>query len=537
MRSYSLQSLIGSSSHYFNPFVSLLPSTTTEQAGEAYGFSLIYSGSFSIDIDNFSPGLSRVLLGLNSLQLSYKLEPGETFQSPEACAVYEGVSGVGGMSRSFHNLFRYNLSRSTHTLKTRPVLINHWEATAFDYDQDKLYSIAQQGADLGCSLFVMDDGWFGSKYTRVKPEGGLGDWIPNPKRFPKGLGSFVRSINSLRVGKDKQETMRFGIWVEGEMVSPRSELYEAHPEWALHAGAHERTEERNQLVLNLASTEVQDYIINIMSDLLKSWPIQYVKWDKNRAIHEMPHPSMAHRYMIGLYRVMDTLTTQFPDILWEGCAGGGGRFDPGILCYWPQSWTSDNTDGFDRLSIQFGTSIVYPASSMGCHVSACPSRWVGRTTPLMYRAHVAMMGGAFGFELDLSELSQEDQNQIPVIIDLAKRLNPLVITGDMYRLGLPSDSDFPAVQYLDPSTGDSVVLAFQTKTSRNVRPPRLRLMGLDSSSEYLVQQEGTSETDRWTGSALLGMGLDMEWSEDGGDYQSEVVWVRLSGVASLQHLE
>ena len=464
--------------------------------------------------------MTRVLMGLSPTHLSWNLKPGETFRSPECCLIYEPAKGFGGMSRSLHKLYRNHLSRSKYTMQPRPVLANHWEAFEFDFDDKRLFAVAKAAAGFGTSLFVMDDGWFGVKHPRENDHTGLGDWVPNPKRFPRGMDAFIKDVNDLKP-LNKKEPMKFGIWVEPEMVNPNSELYEQHPDWALHAGEHTRTEGRNQLVLNLALTEVQDYIIDFMSKLLGTFNIAYVKWDKNRMIHEMQSPSTAHQYMLGFYRVLHNLTTRFPGVLWEGCASGGGRFDPGMLQYFPQSWTSDDTDALERIFIQFGTTFVYPASSMGCHVSACPNGTTGRTTSLRFRAHVAMMGGSFGFELDPAKLTDDEKATLPRIVDLAERVNPLVVTGDMYRLALPEEGNWPAVQYLDPASGKSVIIAFQMYKIVNALPPRLLLQDLTPDEMYEVQVED-DESYKMSGQDLMHRGLQLGW---GGDFDSKIVWV------------
>lgn len=461
-----------------------------------------------------------MLLGLQPLHLSWKLAPGESFTTPEAVAVYS-AEGLGGMSRSFHGLYRRHLSRSSWTFKPRPALINNWEATYFDLSEDNLSVIAKKASDLGVKLFVMDDGWFGTKHPRLADNAGLGDWVVNPKRFPGGLDKFVDQITNFKVaGGDKK--MKFGIWVEPEMVNPKSELYENHPEWALHAEGYDLTEVRNQLVLNLALKEVQDYIIDMLSNLLGSANISYVKWDNNRAMHELPSPSVPHAYILGLYRVLDTLTTRFPDVLWEGCASGGGRFDAGLYHYWAQSWTSDNTDAIDRLFIQFGTSLVYPPSSFGAHVSAVPNHQTERVTPLEFRAHVAMMGGSFGFELDLNKLPEEEQAQIPKLIELSEKVNPFVINGDLYRLARPDESNWPAALYVLPDKSAAALLAYRMASTINWHSPALKLQGLEADATYVLEEVGEKDVE-YQGKTLMNVGLKLAMR---GDYQSRVLLLK-----------
>ncbi|KAI1204605.1 glycoside hydrolase family 36 protein [Annulohypoxylon truncatum] len=511
------RSSAGYSSHFHNPFVALSPPTTTESLGSATGYSLVYTGSFSADVERWSTGWVRVLLGLNPLHLSWPVAPGETFTSPEVVSVYS-EQGLGGMSRSFHSLYKNHLSRSNHTFETRPPLLNSWEGLGFDFNQSSMVKLAEEAAGLGCTLFVNDDGWFGTDYPRNNDSLGLGDWTPNPAKFPDGLGPYVEQVDNITVS-NSSEHMQFGLWVEPEMVSPDSDLYKAHPDWAMHAGTHNRTLQRNQLVLNLGLPEVQDYIITIIEGILDSAPIRYIKWDNNRGMHEMPSPSANHAYMLGLYHVIDNLTTAHPEILWEGCASGGARFDPGLLHYWPQTWTSDDTDGLERLYIQFGTSYPYPPSAMGCHVSAVPNGQTGRTTPLAFRAAVASMCGSFGLELDPSKLDQEELDAIPTLIATQQKINPIVINGDFYRLALPDQSNWPAAMFVSPELDSAVLFAFQVRSALKPLPPPLKLQGLDSGAKYKVSN-GTWEQS-WSGSTLMNTGLSLTWPQ--ADYESIIL--------------
>lgn len=512
---FRFESTTGYSSHLHNPFLSLVHPTTTESQGEAWGFSLIYTGSFRVDVEKSSQGLTRALLGFNPNQLSWKLGPGETLTSPECVSVYS-KDGIGGMSRSMHRLYRNHLMKSKFATSDRPVLLNSWEGLSFNINQSSIYRLAQGSADLGVKLFVMDDGWFGDKYPRLADNAGLGDWTPNPDRFPNGLEPLVDNVTDLKVA-NSSTNLRFGIWVEPEMVNPRSALYHEHPDWVLHAGPYPRTEERNQLVLNVALQEVQDFIIDSVSNILNNSDITYVKWDNNRGIHETPSPSTDHAYMLGLYRVLETLTTRFPNVLWEGCASGGGRFDPGILQYFPQIWTSDDTDAVERITIQLGTSLAYPPSAMGAHISAVPNQQTGRTVSVTFRGHVAMMGGSFGLELDPAELHEDEKAAIPGLISLAEKVNPLVLNGDMYRLSLPEESNWPAVMFISEDGSKAVLFYFQIRANINHLAPWVRLQGLDKRAMYDVQGKGT-----FSGDTLMNMGLQFVLE---GDYGSTVVFL------------
>ncbi|KAK5722150.1 hypothetical protein LTR17_014342 [Elasticomyces elasticus] len=545
----------GYSSHVHNPFMALISPTTTESSGEAWGFNLVYSGSFAATTERFSNGFVRVLLGLNSLHASIPVPPGGTFQAPEVVSVYSS-EGLGGMSRSYHDLYRNHLSRSNHTFETRPVLLNSWEGLGFEINQTSLDSLAKQTADLGIQLFVNDDGWFGqTPYARINDTAGLGDWTPNPDHFPNGLGPYVADVDGFTVANSSQK-LQFGIWVEPEMgkalviyvlskillttwqyvnaalscyaasdapfmcsVNPNSSLYNEHPDWVMYQGKHARTLTRNQLVLNVGLPEVQEYIIEVISNLINSANIRYIKWDNNRGIHEMPTPAADYAYMLGLYRVIDNLTTTYPEILFEGCASGGGRFDAGLLHYWPQHWTSDNTDASNRLTIQMGTTIMYPPSAMACHVSAVPNGVSQRNISIDYRAHVALMCGSFGFELRPDDLSAEERAAIPSILANWELINPIVISGSFYRLRLPDDSNWPAVQLVSKDETTAVVFAFQQQAMIKPAPPPLRMAGLNATAMY----RSTAFNGTYSGATLMNAGLNLAFEV--ADYQSMLIYL------------
>lgn len=512
--SESFASAVGYSSHLHNPFLSLVSRTTTESQGEAYGFSLIYTGSFAAEIEKGSQGVTRAMLGLNPSQFSWPLAPGQSFVTPECVSVYAS-DGIGSMSRKFHNLYRNHLMKSKFATETRPFLLNSWEGLGFNYDASTILRLAKQTAELGAKLFVLDDGWFGTKYPRVSDDAGLGDWTANPARFPDGLPALVGNITGLSVRNSTQK-LKFGIWVESEMVNPKSILYEQHPDWALHAGNYPRTLTRNQLVLNLALPEVQQFIIDSVSNILNGSDISYVKWDNNRGIHETPAPYTDHQYMLGLYRVYTTLTERFPNVLWEGCASGGGRFDPGILRYFPQIWASDDTDAVERVYIQFGTSLAYPPSAMGAHISATPNGQTDRDEPIEFRAHVAMMGGSVGLELDPSHMPEQDKAKIPDLIKLAEKVNPIVVKGDMWRLRLPEESNYPAALFISKCQSQAVLFYFKlTKAHINKEWPVIRLQGLDSQAVYKINGNQTA-----SGATLMNKGISYQF---GSGFDSKIV--------------
>lgn len=513
---YGMQSFgsnTGYSSHFYNPFLGITSSNATESTGDAWGFSLVYTGSFVAEVEKSPHGLVRASIGMNKYQLSWELQPGETFASPECVAVYSS-SGMGGMSRNFHRLYRRHLIKSKFVNEIKPPLLNSWEGLYFDFDEDKIEQLAKSAAGLGLKLFVLDDGWFGEKHPRINDKAGLGDWIANPAKFPKGLRSVVDKVNALSVAGGA-EKMQFGVWVEPEMVNPKSELYQQHPEWVMSAGLHDRSETRNQLVLNLALPEVQDSIIKAITTLLESANITYVKWDHNRAIHESSAPRNYHAYILGMYKVFDTLTSRFPDVLWEGCAAGGGRFDPGVLQYFPQVWASDNMDGIERINIHFGTSVVYPLSTIGAHVGAAPSHLTKRSQSLEFRAHVAMMGGSFGFELDPDKLEESERKKIPGLIALAERINPIIIRGDLYRLRLPENSNYPAAMVVAPDGSEAVLFAYQLLSTTMHETPLLKLQGLDAKAMYRFDGDRV-----FSGATLMNGGIQFAF---GNDYESKVI--------------
>ncbi|KAJ0381957.1 hypothetical protein COL922a_013508 [Colletotrichum nupharicola] len=509
-------STTGYSSHLHNPFLALVSPDTTESQGEAWGFSLVYTGSFSAEVEKGSQGFTRAMIGFNPYQLSWPLGPGETLTTPEVVAIYSNT-GIGGMSRKFHRLYRKHLMRSKFVTEPRPALLNSWEGLYFNYNESTVYDLAQEAAQLGVKLFVLDDGWFGQEYPRLNDTAGLGDWTVNPTRFPDGLPALVNKVTNLQVTNSSYK-LQFGLWFEPEMVNPNSTLYHEHPDWALHAGPYPRTIRRNQLVLNVALPEVQEYIIESVSSILSSAPVTYVKWDNNRGFHETPTPGIGLSYMLGMYHVFETLTSRFPDVLWEGCASGGGRFDPGVLHYFPQIWTSDNTDALDRISIQFGTSLAYPLAAMGAHVSAVPNHQTTRTIPINFRAHVAMMGGSFGLELNPAEISDEDKVQIPELLALSEVVNPIVIGGDLWRLNLPEESNWPAALVISEDGSQAVLFYYQVRSWYNHALPRLRLQGLDPTASYSLDGNGT-----YSGATLMNTGVQYAFE---GDYDSRVVIIK-----------
>lgn len=503
----------GMSSHQFNPFAALVTPETTESVGEAFGFSLVYSGGFEAGAETDSFGSTRVGIGLNSFDFAWLLEPGESFQTPEAVLVYSG-EGIGGMSRTYHRLYRNRLCRGKYRDEERPILVNNWEATYFDFDADKLVSIAEEGSKLGIELFVLDDGWFG---MRDADNSSLGDWFEDRRKLPGGLADVARRIN--------EHGLQFGLWFEPEMISPESELYRKHPDWCLHVPGRRRSEARWQLVLDYTRKEVREYIFESLSAIFSTVPVAYVKWDMNRALTEIGSAKLpperqaetAHRYVLGLYELLERITERFPDILFESCSSGGGRFDPGMLHYMPQAWASDNTDAAERLKIQYGTSLVYPVSSIGAHVSAVPNHQVGRTTPLEFRGDVAMSGN-FGYELDLTAFTGEEKEIVRQQVARYKQIRGLVQQGDLYRLKSPFEGDESAWMFVSENKREGLVYAFRTKAVPNGPLRTLRLAGLDPEAEYEVEAEHGGEKTFVGGDRLMRMGLPLHYESK--DYQS-----------------
>lgn len=509
-----VESRRGSSSHQANPFIALLRPDAGEEQGDVFGFSLVYSGNFAAgaEVDQFAT--VRVSIGINPFDFAWLLEPGESFQTPEAVLVYSS-EGLGGMSRTYHKLYRTRLCRGVHRDKERPILVNNWEATYFDFNADKIEAIAGVAAELGIELFVLDDGWFGKRDNDTTS---LGDWKVDRKKLPNGLEDLAARVNKLG--------LQFGLWFEPEMISPESDLYRLHPDWCLHVPDRRRTEGRCQLILDYSREDVREYIFEALSAIFRTVPITYVKWDMNRNMTEIGSAALpaerqsevAHRYMLGLYGLLEKLNGSFPNILFESCSGGGGRFDPGMLYYMPQTWTSDDTDAVERLKIQYGTSIVYPVSAMGSHVSAVPNHQVGRITPLRTRGDVAMSGN-FGYELDLTKLSEEEKAVIKRQVGDYKALRGLVQSGDLYRLKSPFTGNETAWMFVSEDKKQAVVFYFRVLAEPNAPLRRLQLRGLNAGFDYRISQLGTS----YRGDRLMHFGLNLPQID--GDYAS--AWFKL----------
>jgi len=505
----SIASRRGSSSHNHTPFAALAQKNADEDSGEVFGFTFIYSGNFlfECEVDTFSD--TRLCIGINPTDFMWKLAPNETFTTPEVLSVYSS-EGIGQMSRNFHKFIRNNICRGKYKTARRPILVNNWEATYFNFDEEKLYAIAKDASELGIEMLVMDDGWFG---VRNSDNCSLGDWFVNEKKLKGGLKPLVDRINGLG--------MKFGIWFEPEMISPDSDLYRAHPDWCLHVDGRDCSIGRQQLVLDMSRKDVRDNLFEQMSKILSSANIAYVKWDFNRnlteagsALLDSEHQcEIYHRYVLGVYELLERLLKAFPDLLLEGCSGGGGRFDAGMLYYSPQYWTSDNTDALDRVYIQWGTMQVFPSSAMSAHVSAIPNHQTGRTESMKTRGHVAM-GGAFGYELDITKLNDTDKASIKEQVKEYTKYYELVNFGDYYRLISPYDGlgTQCAWQFVSEDKAEALVTCVMMKrevhNQFNVFPK-----GLKPDSVYTLSFS-SGEERTLHGSTIMKAGLPVNLGAD-----------------------
>lgn len=527
-----IDSLRGESSHQYSPFFALLSPQTGEQSGCCRGFTLIWSGNFMMQAELTQHGQTRVSLGIQPEDFAYELTPGAQFDAPEAVLTYS-TDGIGGMSRSFHRLFTEHLIRSPWKSRTRPVLLNNWEATYFDFDADRLTDLAAEASALGIELFVLDDGWFGH---RDSDDSSLGDWTPDPRKFPRGL----RPLTDFLTAKG----MLFGLWLEPEMVSPDSELFRAHPDWAIGTPGRPRTQSRAQYVLDFSRSEVRDAVFAQIKAILDAAPVAYIKWDMNRQITEpysaaLPahrQKELWYRYQCGVYALLERLLTAYPELLLESCSGGGARFDAGMLYYSPQIWCSDNTDARDRLRIQYGASLFLPPAALGAHVSVCPNHANGRQTPFSTRANAAMYG-TFGYELDVRRLTADEKAQIPEQIARYRRIAPLVREGALYRLGDPfspsgkaaqAHADYDAWLFVSEDGRRALLTYVQITAEANLRSRRLTLAGLIPGAVYRFTVG--ERTYRYTGAYLMQCGILIPnlW----GDMQSLQTELEAAGLPS-----
>lgn len=498
----------GGSGHQMNPFVMICSPYADETHGEVYGLSLIYSGNHSTvaRIDQF--GGLRVQQGINPHQFRWELKPDEEFYTPQSVICYSD-KGFGAMSREYHDVYRNNLMRSKWTHKERPILINNWEGTYFDFTEEKLIAMAKKAKEAGIELFVLDDGWFGK---RNNDRCSLGDWTVNKEKLPSGIDGLAKKMNEIG--------LKFGLWFEPEMISPDSELYRKHPDWAVKVSERIPVEIRHQLVLDLSRDEVCDYVINAVSAILKNANVGYVKWDMNRQMTDMPCPGYNHKYTLGYYKVMSAITSAFPDILFEGCSAGGGRFDAGVLSFMPQIWASDNSDAVARLKIQYSTSMCYPVYSISSHVTESPNHQCGRITSLKTRGDVAYMG-TFGYELDITKTADSEFEEIKQQIEFEKQLRPLMCDGDLYRLQNPYEGNYCAWNVVSKDKRQVFVFACKVLSVAQTKNPKLKLQGLMPDKQYRDTKTGRI----YGGDMLMYRGIKINYSYI--DFATEVMMLEM----------
>ena len=524
---FLVSSLRGEGGHQEHQFMALVDKHATQTTGDVYGFHLVYSGNFRMlaEVNQFDS--VRVMGGIEPEGFRWLLKPGESFQSPEMIYAYSS-QGLGGMSRTFHDLYRNHLIRSPYKDQKRPILINNWEATYFDFDEQKLLDIAKEASKLGIEMLVMDDGWFGNRFDDNRA---LGDWQVNEEKLKGGLKKLVDGVNVLG--------MKFGIWFEPEMVSPESKLYREHPDWAIAIPGRTPGLARNQYVVDISRKEVRDYILEMMFKVLHSANISYVKWDMNRPLSDLGSACLQaenqgelyHRYVLGMYEMQERLLAEFPDLLLENCSGGGARFDPGMLYYSPQIWCSDDTDAIERLQIQEGTALIYPLSAMGAHVSVCPNHTVGRNTPFETRGYVAL-AGTFGYELDITKLTDEDKAMVKLQTAMYHKFNDLVREGDYYRIASYRENHlYDCFQVVSKDKKRSLVFYVQVLNEANKKSRILKLQGLEEGLTYTVKELDMNVADSedmvkdmqkaFSGELLMNAGLHFErmW----GDFRAKVI--------------
>lgn len=506
---HKLDSKRGTTGHNYQPFFALANPYTTENNGEVYGFHFVYSGEFlaNIEVDEFDK--TRAQMGINPEHFNWRLNSGETFQAPEVVMVYSN-NGLNQLSQTYHHLYQNHLVRGRYQFEERPVLLNNWEGTYFDFTEEKIEEMADEAVDLGIELFVLDDGWFGH---RDSDNSSLGDWFVYEEKLPSSLKTLAEKI--------KAKGLKFGLWFEPEMISKDSKLYRQHPEWLLKASNRQPSHSRSQYVLDYSQPEVRENIVSQLRVILDEVPIDYIKWDFNRNLTEIGSQSgqirdgeVSHRFILGLYEVLEELTTSYPDILWESCSGGGGRYDPGMLYYMAQTWTSDNTDAVARLEIQTGTSLVMPISSMGAHVSAVPNHQVNRTTSLKFRGDVAMSGN-LGYELDVTKMSAREKEMVKDQISFYKENRELVQFGNFYRILSPFDGNDTAWIFVDNQKEEALFYYYKIMDKTNSHNPRVKFTGLDAKKKYRLNETNFT----FYGNELMYKGLYIELPE----YHSEML--------------
>ena len=506
----SVGSRRGFSSHQHNPFVVLCAHDAGEDHGNCYGASFVYSGNFAAEAEVTQADCTRMTMGIHDAQFQFELQPQESFTVPEVMLSFSS-EGLGTLSRNYHKAIRYHICRGKYKTARRPILINNWEATYFNFNTEKLLDIAREAKKLGIEMLVMDDGWFGKREDDVS---GLGDWFVNEKKLGGKLKDLVDGVNEIG--------LKFGIWFEPEMISEDSDLYRAHPDWALKIPGRAPTRGRQQLVLDFSREDVRTYIFDRMCEILESSNIEYVKWDANRHLTDVwsallpaeRQGEVFHRFILGLYDFLEKITQRFPNVLFEGCSGGGGRFDAGMMYYHPQIWCSDDTDAVERLEIQYGTSFAYPVSTMGAHVSVCPNHQTGRSVSMKTRGVVAM-SGTFGYELDITKLSEEDKQTVKEQIEAFKKYYDLIQNGDYYRLTDDGrKSPFVAWEFVSADKKEALLNVVVLRTKANPILHTVYARGLEADMMYQV--EGSQE--KFSGAALMNGGYPIPVMGD--DYQA-----------------
>lgn len=516
------ESIRGETSHQEHPFIAILNHNADNNSGNVYGVNFIYSGNFIANVQKNQFGSIRTQIGINPENFTWQLDSGDSFETPQAVLVFSS-EGLNGMSHIFHDLYREHLIRSPYRKTMRPILINNWEATYFNFDEKKLLDIAKEAHKDGIEMLVMDDGWFGH---RNFDDSSLGDWFVNENKLKGGLKNLVDKVNEIG--------MKFGIWFEPEMVSPDSELFKNHPDYAIQIPGREPGMSRQQLVLDITRKEVRDCIYNQISKILHSANIEYVKWDMNRQLSDIGSLDLSgarngeffHRYVLAVYEMQERLITEFPNLLLENCSGGGARFDPGMLYYSPQIWCSDDTDAIERLEIQEGTALMYPLSSMGAHVSVCPNHAVGRNTPFKTRGYVAL-AGTFGYELDITKLSEEDRKIIPHQIELYKKYSDIVRNGDYWRIASYSENhEFDCWACISKDKNKALVTFVQVLNHPNFKTRFVKIKGICAESNYLVHyldDDKNSKPLKMKGSTIMNAGIPV--SRDWGDFQGKLIYL------------
>lgn len=507
----SVESRRGSSSHQANPFVIFCSKNCDEKTGECYGSSFVYSGNFVASMEKSSIGTTRFTMGINPENFEFKLKNGESFQAPEVIHSYSN-KGFSKLTHNYHNVIRQHLFRGKYANAQRPILINNWEATYFNFNAEKLLAIAKEAKKIGADTFVLDDGWF---IGRKSDNSSLGDWFLDEEKLGCPLNELISKIGELG--------MKFGLWFEPECISENSNLYRSHPEWVLQAPGRPGVLGRKQWVLDMSNKDVVDAVFGMMSDILDNNNIEYIKWDFNRYLTDvysnaLPYDRQGevhHRYVLGVYDLLDRICTRYPNLLIEGCASGGGRFDCGMLYYSPQYWASDCTDPMNRLNIQYGTSFCYPVISMGAHVTASPNHVTRRATSIKTRSNVAM-AGTYGFELDLTTLTDEEIETLSKETEFYKKYSELIRNGDYYRL-THNNERYMAWQFVSTDKTSSLAALVQKVNHIDYKPIIQKFEGLDPLKQYRVIIDGERREDLYSGNLLMKVGLCVRTIKYDGD--------------------